>query len=109
RFFFPAEDGIRDFHVTGVQTCALPISKRSCGIPHLRRISSRREGEGFQEPTTTPLGISVTRSEAMPLAMINLRWYSVSTTIRSRSEERRVGKEWRARWRPADATTRDVE
>src|SRR5690606_39444438 len=23
--FFPAEDGIRDFHVTGVQTCALPI------------------------------------------------------------------------------------
>src|SRR5215510_243954 len=24
-FFFPAEDGIRDGHVTGVQTCALPI------------------------------------------------------------------------------------
>src|SRR5690606_27795705 len=23
--FFQAEDGIRDFHVTGVQTCALPI------------------------------------------------------------------------------------
>src|SRR6266511_4682511 len=34
-FFFQAEDGIRDFHVTGVQTCALPIcrgirSSRSC-------------------------------------------------------------------------------
>src|SRR5690606_40499793 len=35
--FFQAEDGIRDFHVTGVQTCALPISEtasrttRSCG------------------------------------------------------------------------------
>src|SRR5207302_4492153 len=27
-FFFQAEDGIRDFHVTGVQTCALPISWR---------------------------------------------------------------------------------
>src|SRR5690606_40336922 len=26
-FFFQAEDGIRGFHVTGVQTCALPISK----------------------------------------------------------------------------------
>src|SRR5690606_40373888 len=26
-FFFQAEDGIRDFHVTGVQTCALPISE----------------------------------------------------------------------------------
>src|SRR6266511_4388435 len=25
-FFFQAEDGIRYFHVTGVQTCALPIS-----------------------------------------------------------------------------------
>src|SRR6266511_4504637 len=26
-FFFQAEDGIRGFHVTGVQTCALPISR----------------------------------------------------------------------------------
>src|SRR5690606_39777505 len=28
-FFFQAEDGIRGFHVTGVQTCALPISGRA--------------------------------------------------------------------------------
>src|SRR6266508_5079886 len=27
-FFFQAEDGIRDGHVTGVQTCALPISRK---------------------------------------------------------------------------------
>src|SRR6266496_6276170 len=27
-FFFQAEDGIRDLYVTGVQTCALPISRR---------------------------------------------------------------------------------
>src|SRR5256885_2713147 len=27
-FFFQAEDGIRDYKVTGVQTCALPISER---------------------------------------------------------------------------------
>src|SRR3989442_14412213 len=37
-FFFQAEDGIRDADVTGVQTCALPISKRlatSLGpVPH---------------------------------------------------------------------------
>src|SRR5690606_40323289 len=34
-FFFQAEDGIRDFHVTGVQTCALPISARdSLGPDH---------------------------------------------------------------------------
>src|SRR5256885_5440190 len=29
-FFFQAEDGIRDYKVTGVQTCALPISIASC-------------------------------------------------------------------------------
>src|SRR5207249_6802911 len=29
-FFFQAEDGIRDRNVTGVQTCALPISNSSC-------------------------------------------------------------------------------
>src|SRR2546430_13137740 len=30
-FFFQAEDGIRDLTVTGVQTCALPISARTDG------------------------------------------------------------------------------
>ena len=30
RFFFQAEDGIRDLIVTGVQTCALPISPLPC-------------------------------------------------------------------------------
>src|SRR2546427_6723123 len=41
-FFFQAEDGIRDLTVTGVQTCALPISHGSlstlsgglCSLPH---------------------------------------------------------------------------
>src|SRR5690606_37303755 len=32
-FFFQAEDGIRDFHVTGVQTCALPISQQLYAMP----------------------------------------------------------------------------
>src|SRR5690606_40711928 len=32
-FFFQAEDGIRDFHVTGVQTCALPILPAEPGAP----------------------------------------------------------------------------
>src|SRR5690606_41046769 len=37
-FFFQAEDGIRDFHVTGVQTCALPIwsKRRWVELPSLR-------------------------------------------------------------------------
>src|SRR5690625_4344914 len=47
-FFFQAEDGIRDGHVTGVQTCALPISRGERGGKTLaksgsdiRRASSR--------------------------------------------------------------------
>src|SRR4051794_34941529 len=36
-FFFQAEDGIRDGRVTGVQTCALPISRRAARWPRLRR------------------------------------------------------------------------
>ena len=31
-FFFQAEDGIRDYKVTGVQTCALPISQPHIGV-----------------------------------------------------------------------------
>src|SRR2546429_981991 len=36
-FFFQAEDGIRDVAVTGVQTCALPISTRRRGRLRLQR------------------------------------------------------------------------
>src|SRR5690606_39358731 len=32
--FFQAEDGIRDFHVTGVKTCALPILIATDHAPH---------------------------------------------------------------------------
>src|SRR5205807_7079118 len=38
--FFQAEDGIRDYNVTGVQTCALPIS----GTGGRRRGGNRRGG-----------------------------------------------------------------
>src|SRR5439155_13993343 len=38
-FFFQAEDGIRDGHVTGVQTCALPISLRVHSTRSVRRAS----------------------------------------------------------------------
>src|SRR5256886_7213999 len=39
-FFFQAEDGIRDLTVTGVQTCALPISTR--WVRDLRSVELRR-------------------------------------------------------------------
>src|SRR2546430_13396500 len=41
-FFFQAEDGIRDLTVTGVQTCALPISPRSRAGMWSRRARTAR-------------------------------------------------------------------
>src|SRR5215216_6569839 len=46
-FFFQAEDGIRDDLVTGVQTCALPISRSLTTRAHLdRRHPARSESRG---------------------------------------------------------------
>src|SRR5437762_7321920 len=42
RFFFQAEDGIRDTSVTGVQTCALPIWLRRKGRNGLGRLRRHR-------------------------------------------------------------------
>src|SRR5690606_21287186 len=39
-FFFQAEDGIRDFHVTGVQTCALPILASACPRPRVSALTA---------------------------------------------------------------------
>src|SRR5690625_7500670 len=66
-YFFQAEDGIRDGHVTGVQTCALPISFRMDDDATLRDRSGPRSG-------------AVARDEG-------------DTCCAGRSEERRVGKE----------------
>src|SRR6266850_5780972 len=45
-FFFQAEDGIRDYKVTGVQTCALPISTRAPIIRLYLRIPRWRKRWG---------------------------------------------------------------
>src|SRR5699024_12144525 len=47
-FFFQAEDGIRDRNVTGVQTCALPISR---GPP---RVLAAFSGDAPSAPRSTP-------------------------------------------------------
>src|SRR3712207_6412906 len=50
-FFFQAEDGIRDIGVTGVQTCALPISARRLGVRSVVWASSETVlGLPFAEP-----------------------------------------------------------
>src|SRR5438093_5729001 len=51
-FFFQAEDGIRDWSVTGVQTCALPISRLS-GLDHRERESQIGELAHFELGTVT--------------------------------------------------------
>src|SRR2546421_7324661 len=45
-FFFQAEDGIRDLIVTGVQTCALPISRRAARKHHRLGARLGRDGGG---------------------------------------------------------------
>src|SRR3712207_7264118 len=86
-FFFQAEDGIRDIGVTGVQTCALPISTLSAGFSWMRgetaSIESGISGAPGRPPTVRTL------RAALAIA------YDVQ-----RSEERRVGKECRSRWSP---------
>src|SRR5690606_40162361 len=75
-FFFQAEDGIRDFHVTGVQTCALPIS--------VFRGRSRACDSGRCTVAATSPWRSYRRTSGRSKIERNLR-----------SEERRVGKECR--------------
>src|SRR2546426_9529754 len=48
-FFFQAEDGIRDYKVTGVQTCALPIS----AARHQCERHRRRHGDARPRPGAT--------------------------------------------------------
>src|SRR5207249_5668744 len=52
-FFFQAEDGIRDRNVTGVQTCALPISfvSKAIGLP-LAKVAMRAMLGHSLEPYT---------------------------------------------------------
>src|SRR5205807_4847089 len=73
-FFFQAEDGIRDYKVTGVQTCALPIC-RPRPLVIVPRATHKVEQQ-IRAETLAARGLA--------------RWV--------RSEERRVGKECRSGW-----------
>src|SRR5256885_9063981 len=92
-FFFQAEDGIRDYKVTGVQTCALPIS--TAGRALLSEILPK--GLSFD-------AINQDMTKKIISATINLCYRTVglkeTVVFADRSEERRVGKECRSRWSP---------
>src|SRR5690606_40351473 len=81
-FFFQAEDGIRDFHVTGVQTCALPISSRTPDAPHAHRLDAR---SGELTPAARSVGTSIEVRELFFSTPARRKF------LKSRSEERRAG------------------
>src|SRR2546430_5557812 len=92
-FFFQAEDGIRDLTVTGVQTCALPISlgKEPIIVYDSPGFASSRLGLALGLEAMRMLEQGVASAEDIDKAM-ELGY--------NRSEERRVGKECRSRWSP---------
>src|SRR5438046_9707938 len=77
-FFFQAEDGIRYWSVTGVQTCALPIS-----LLERRPVHARAEA-GLRDLLGGCHGLPAGRAHRRRAG--------------ARSEERRVGEESRSRW-----------
>src|SRR5439155_18582161 len=86
-FFFQAEDGIRDGHVTGVQTCALPIWRlgvvsRSARAHEARAAIARSPAELWTQSAET----------GDPAGQVLI------AGLEERSEERRVGKECGCRW-----------
>src|SRR2546430_7571174 len=94
-FFFQAEDGIRDLTVTGVQTCALPIS--SC--TGTARIPGRRERIHEALRARRVRGATCLRGRRAAAAR-ERRGRARRVLAASRSEERRVGKECRSRGSP---------
>src|SRR2546429_1442877 len=93
-FFFQAEDGIRDVAVTGVQTCALPIS-RCQRTSRVERHDQSLSGNGYANPGQVRLASRRT-GHAGTAAALRLALPHPG----ARSEERRVGKECRSRWSP---------
>src|SRR5690606_40736163 len=95
-FFFQADDGIRDFHVTGVQTCALPISVALAervdrpSVALGRQLVRRQRREPARD-------VGAQGGGACPVD-IEPRLPAEQRERCKRSEERRVGKGGR-RWR----------
>src|SRR5690606_5213630 len=96
------EDGIRDFHVTGVQTCALPISARAIapgtrlpgrGLPGdpsrgpLRAARASGEEAPQEAPQEAPMPYRVLLSTSPPLGQIELSgavsWAEIDAALRA--------------------------
>src|SRR5207248_4431731 len=97
------EDGIRDRTVTGVQTCALPILSAAHGV--MRFIGGKLSKNEKAVSLLTPTGVLAVRggiflasvgSTGTDVTFLYGQGLTVSNPA-GRSEERRVGKEWRCR------------
>src|SRR5690606_40378841 len=100
-------DGIRDFHVTGVQTCALPILELEAR--NQVRLSRAELAELIGRPVAERLSRIREDIELKAPAQSIDSWIQRATTANPalkaryaalRSEERRVGKECRSRQPP---------
>src|SRR5947207_11100403 len=98
-FFFQAKDGIRDHCVTGVQTCALPIShdlhENLIRLAALEQFHDRN-AQPFLEDLAR-LGGENPPADIRAVAGIGEE-RDEPPVFENRSEERRVGKECRSRW-----------
>src|SRR5256885_7222263 len=94
-FFFQAEDGIRDYKVTGVQTCALPIFDEEY---ETFRVQGFRLG--IPVPEQPSILVAALREGMLRLAGREGDGAIINWLSADRSEERRVGKECRSRWSP---------
>src|SRR5690606_39414715 len=99
------EDGIRDFHVTGVQTCALPILlvlplQIGCPTAVDGRVDKIVENVGVVKPTFMGAAPRIfEKAYGKIVTMMQAEGGVKAKLFDWRSEERRVGKECRARWR----------
>src|SRR5256885_8808489 len=93
-FFFQAEDGIRDYKVTGVQTCALPILAASAVVLAVEHPLWRNHVAHLIPPAALLVGAGLDRLlKAGPAGRR-------PPNHQSRSGERRVGEEGRSRGAP---------
>src|SRR5690606_39584931 len=97
-FFFQAEDGIRDFHVTGVQTCALPIFSGSFTVGDTAKLVARYHYVEAQLMRIAAGKLAVLPEWEVKCLLGRHLWQD--SLHANRSEERRVGKECRSRWQP---------
>src|SRR5439155_11611609 len=96
--FFQAEDGIRDGHVTGVQTCALPIYFEG-GIVSatIKSGTNSFHGDVWEFFRNDVLNAKSWSNNFNNLPKDKIRWNMFGGTLGGpRSEERRVGKECRS-------------